>query len=346
MSVVSLDPADASPRSGRRPSIRDVARVAEVSYQTVSRVLNNHPSIRPDTRQRVLDAMLELDFRPNRAARRLATKRSFTIGVIVTVNGSYYGPTSVVSAIEDAAREAGYSTLLASPRNVEGTALTEALEHLIGEGVEGIVVLAPQTRTAEAIAEVRTSVPVVLLQSDRPGADPRLSVDNELGAAIATRHLIGLGHERIALLAGPGDWSEARARTRGFEAALAAAGLSPVAMATGDWSAESGYTAFQHIVGHGATAVFCANDQMALGLVHAAADRNLAVPADLSVVGFDDIPESAHFLPPLTTIRQDFDELGRRSIGSLLARMRHTTPPDDVPVRPSLVVRASTLPVR
>jgi DNA-binding LacI/PurR family transcriptional regulator len=334
--------------AGRRkpPSIRDVARVAEVSYQTVSRVLNNHPSIRPDTRQRVLDAMTQLDFRPNRAARRLATKRSFTIGVVVTVNGSYCGPSSSISAIEDAAREAGYSTLLASPRRMDAAALSEALEHLIGEGVEGIVVLAPQTRTAEVIATVGKPVPVVLMQSDQPSTSPGLSVDNELGGALAARHLLGLGHRRLAMVAGPGDWSEAVARRRGFEGALAEAGVSTVAVAEGDWSAESGYDAFQRLVRHDFTGIFCANDQMALGLIHAASDRNLAVPTDLSVVGFDDVPESAHYLPPLTTIRQDFEVLGRRSIQSLLAQVEGTSVSFDVPVRPSLIVRASTLAVR
>jgi len=340
---VSLEPADTSLPPGRAPSIRDVARVADVSYQTVSRVINNHPSIRPHTRQRVLDAMVELDFRPNRAARRLATKRSFTIGVVVTVNGAYYGPTSMVGAIEDAAREAGYSTLLASPRSAEDTAITEAVEHLIGEGVEGIVMLAPQIRTAEAIAGIRTAVPVVLMQADHVGSAPGLSVDNELGAALATRHLLGLGHTRIAHVAGPADWTEAQARVRGYTSALAVAGLEPVAVVEGDWTAESGYTAFQHLVGHDLTAVFCANDQMALGLIHAAADRDLTVPNDLSVIGFDDVPESAHYLPPLTTIRQDFDELGRRSLHHLLARLHATPPHDEVPVRPSLVVRASTM---
>lgn len=335
-----------SAERGRPPSIRDVASAAGVSYQTVSRVLNNHPSIRPGTRQRVLDAMTALDFRPNRAARRLATKRSFTVGVVVTVNGSYYGPTSIVSAVEDAAREAGYSTLLASPRNNDAPALSEAIEHLIGEGVEGIVVLAPQTRTAEVIATVGKPVPVVLMQSDRPGSSPGLSVDNELGGALAARHLLGLGHRRVAMVAGPDDWSEARARQRGFEAALAASDISPVAVAEGDWSAESGYEAFQRLAPHDFTGVFCANDQMALGLIHGAADRHRSVPTDLSVVGFDDVPESAHYLPPLTTIQQDFDILGRRSIQSLLGQVEGSEVVFDVPVRPSLVVRASTLPLR
>lgn len=337
--------AEPGPRAAAAhpPSIRDVAKLAEVSYQTVSRVLNNHASIRPATRQRVLDAMAELEFRPNRAARMLASHRSFTIGVLATVAGSYYGPTSSISAIEDAAREAGYSTLLASPRNVEAAELSDAIEHLIREGVEGIVVLAPQSRAADAIATVRKPVPVVMMQSDGEDTDPGLSVDNHLGGKLAAQHLLELGHRRLALVAGPADWSEAGARRRGFEEGLARGGAELVAVADGDWSAESGYVAYQRLHGAGFTAVFCANDQMALGLVHAAADHGLRVPVDLSVVGFDDIPESAHFLPPLTTLRQDFDELGLRSIRSLLARVEGADPAYDVPVRPTLVVRASTM---
>jgi DNA-binding LacI/PurR family transcriptional regulator len=174
-------------------------------------------------------------------------------------------------------------------------------------------------------------------------SDPGLSVDNELGGALAARHLLSLGHRRLALVAGPDDWSEAGARRRGFEATLAGAGLEPVAVADGDWSADSGYDAFARIADASFTGAFCANDQMALGLLHAAADRGLSVPGELSVVGFDDVPESGHYLPPLTTVRQDFDVLGRRSIRSLVAQVEGTPVEYDAPVRPALIVRASTM---
>ena len=324
-------------------NIRDVAREAGVSYQTVSRVLNDHANIRAETRQKVLDAMARLDFRPNRAARMLATSRSHTVGVLAAVNGSYFGPTSSIAAIEDAAREAGYSTMLTNPRDVDAASLREAVRHLIDEGVEGIVVLAPQTRTAEVLADLGTPIPIVIMQSELRDADAGLSVDNELGAALAVRHLLGLGHRRIALVAGPADWTEAAARTRGFEAALRDAGHEAAAVAAGDWTAESGYAAFQRLRAHDFTAVFCANDQMALGLVHAASDRGVHVPEQLSVVGFDDVPESAHYLPPLTTIRQDFDELGRRAIATLLARVEGTALAYPTPLPPRLTVRASTM---
>jgi DNA-binding LacI/PurR family transcriptional regulator len=291
----------------------------------------------------VLDAVAELKFSPNRAARRLATNRSYTVGVLMTASPAYYGPSSIMGAVEDAARESGYSTLLASPRRADVSEFGAALDHLIHEGVEGIVVVTPQIRAAEAMRNLREPLPVVMIPCD--GEEPGLSVNNEVGGEVAAQHLWDLGHRRLALVAGPADWSESGARTRGFERALAAVGAEPVAVAEGDWSAESGYQAFRHIAGAGFTGVFCANDQMALGLIHAAFDHGVKVPSDLSVVGFDDIPEAAHYLPPLTTVHQDFDVLGRRAVDRLLSAMRdNPIVPEGVgdPLRPQLMVRKST----
>lgn len=321
------------------PSIRDVAKLACVSHQTVSRVLNDHPYIRPATRERVLAAMAELNYRPNRAARTLATSRSCTIGVLLTASASHYGPASTIAAVEAAARDRGYSVVLASPGRVEEAELSGALDHLIHEGVDGIIAVAPQIRAAEAVAKLRNPVPVVMIQCD--GGDPRLSVDNRVGGKLAAEHLWRLGHRRLALVAGPEDWSEASARRHGFEEALAEVGSRPVAVAEGDWSADSGYRAFGYLRDSGCTSVFCANDQMALGLIHAAHDGGRLVPRDLSVIGFDDTPETAHYLPPLTTIRQDFQMVGRRAVDSLLSAL-HGTPKQGTLIHPKLVVREST----
>lgn len=320
------------------PSIRDVAKLARVSHQTVSRVLNDHPYIRPATRDRVLAAMAELNYRPNRAARTLATSRSCTIGVLLTASASNYGPASTIAAVEEAARDRGYSVVLASP-GVGETEFSGALDHLIREGVDGIIAVAPQIRAAEAVAKLHNPVPVVMIQCD--SGDPRLSVDNRVGGKLAAEHLWQLGHRRLALVAGPEDWSEASARRDGFEEALAGVGSSPVAVAQGDWSADSGYRAFAHLRDSGCTGVFCANDQMALGLIHAVHDAGRLVPRDLSVIGFDDTPETAHYLPPLTTIRQDFRMVGRRAVDSLLSAM-HGTPKHGTLIHPRLVVRDST----
>ncbi len=324
-------------------SIRDVAKLANVSHQTVSRVLNGHPSVRPATRQRVLDAVAELSFRPNRAARMLATNRSYTVGVLMTASHAYYGPSSVLRAVEDAARDSGYSILLASPRDTDVSEFSAAVDHLIHEGVEGIIVVAPQVRAAEAMTKLREPVPVVMVQC--ADVDPALSVNNEVGGELAAQHLWDLGHRRVALVAGPSDWAESGARTRGFARFLSSVGAVPVAVADGDWSSASGYEAFQQIADAGFTGAFCANDQMALGFIHAAHDHGVNVPNGLSVVGFDDIPEAEHYLPPLTTVHQDFDVVGRRAVDGLLSAMQdHAISPADAldPLRPELIVRKST----
>lgn len=324
-------------------SIRDVAKLAQVSHQTVSRVLNGHPSVRPATRQRVLDAAAELRFRPNRAARTLATSRSFTVGVLMTASPAYYGPNSIMTAVGDAARDSGYSILLATPRDTEVSEFRAAIDHLIHEGVEGIVVVAPQVRAAEVTMTLHQPVPVVMVQSDV--MDPGLAVDNRMGGRLVAEHLWDLGHRRFALIAGPSDWPESHNRRMGFEEHLTTLGASPVATAEGDWSAESGYRAFQEVSGTAFTAAFCGNDPMALGFIHAAFDAGRRVPTDLSVVGFDDVPEASHYLPPLTTVHQDFDILGRRAVDKLLFAMQHQQPgagDSEEALPPRLVVREST----
>ncbi|KQR24759.1 LacI family transcriptional regulator [Agreia sp. Leaf335] len=331
--------------SGRAPSIRDVARLAGVSHQTVSRVLNAHPSIRPETRERVLAVMGELNYRPNRAARALVTSRSATLGVL-SASSAQYGPASSIRAIERAARAEGY---FVNTVNVDGSDVGEieaALTHLLDLGIEGLVVIAPQVRVFDALVSLGLDLPFVTMQSTGRQGDHALSVDQITGARRATRHLIDLGHTRIQHLAGPLDWIEAEARIVGFHAELEAAGLPRVEPLVGDWTPESGYAAGQTIARDGGpTAVFSSNDQMALGLLHALRDAGLDVPGDVSVVGFDDIPEAAHFWPPLTTVRQDFDEFGRRCIGLLLAAIR-SAPAEERALVPDLIVRSSTAPPR
>lgn len=334
------------PDSTRSVSIRDVAKLAQVSHQTVSRVLNGHPSVRPATRQRVLDAVVTLDFRPNTAARALAGNRSYSIGVLATVSPAYFGPSSTMRGIEDAARDSGYSVLLANSRGTGAAELSSMLNHLVHQGVEGIVVLAPQKPAARAAAGMRKPVPVVMTQHDAGESD--LSANDELGGEIAARHLWGLGHRRLAHIAGPADWAEADVRRRGFEKALAEVGSTPVVTGRGDWSADSGYAAFDGVIRHRVTGVFCANDQMALGFMHAAADHGFNVPGDLSVVGFDGVPEAAHYRPPLTTMYLDFATLGRRAVERLLGILRggETAGGSRAPIRPRLMVRESTARIR
>jgi DNA-binding LacI/PurR family transcriptional regulator len=355
--------SDTRPRSA---SIRDVARLAGVSHQTVSRVLNGHPSVRADTRTRVLVAMEELQFRPSRAARMLSTRRSETIGVLAAAVGSHYGPASSVSAVEDAARDRGFYATVAHLASVSPDAITAAVEDLLGQDVEGIVIVAPRTAVLSHLASLPLNVPIVAAQGEQrdSGGVPVASVDQQAGVRMIMRYLITQGHERILHLAGPPDWNDAQSRLRAQAAELDMAGLAALPAVFGDWTADSGYAIGRDLVagvGTGEfTAVFSSNDQMALGLIHAFREAGLDVPRDVSVAGFDDIPESAHFWPPLTTVRQDFAELGKRCVDMLVDAIHGATssplpgpapaggvgaaasPPAMVP--PRLIIRASVKP--
>ncbi len=323
--------------------MREVAAAAGVSRQTVSRVLNDHPSIRPATRERVLSAMADLNFRPNRAARMLTTARSRTIGVLASSASSLFGPASSIDAVEQAAREAGYFVTVAHAASLDGAELAAALDHLGAQSVEGVVVIAPQRAVQEAMSALSLSVPSVTLHGAGVVGDEGVFVDQFEGARLATRHLIERGHVRIAHLSGPGDWSEARARRDGFVAEAASAGLEAVVSREGDWTAASGAAIGAELLAGGSapTGIFSSNDQMALGVLHAARQLGLRVPDDLALVGFDDIPEAAFFAPPLTTIRQDFAELGRRCVARLVALIEGRELAFAAPVAPVLVQRDS-----
>ncbi|MEO7123690.1 MAG: LacI family DNA-binding transcriptional regulator [Lacisediminihabitans sp.] len=323
--------------------MRDVARLAGVSHQTVSRVLNHHPSLREATRNRVLDAMETLNYRPNRAARMLVTNRSRTIGVLAAGSGSLYGPMSSISGIEEAARAADYYVSIANLEALDPDSLAAAIDHLSVQAVEGIVVIAPQQQVFEAITGMSIDVPFVTLQATGAFDGPGMFVDQYAGAQSAMRHLIDLGHRRIVHLAGPQDWFEAAARLNGFLGELKANALEELTPVVGDWTAEFGYHAGRELVRRGDfSAVFASNDQIALGLMHALREAGLDVPGDVSIVGFDDIPEAAHFWPPLTTVRQDFAELGKRSIAILMRELEGEVISHADAITPTLVVRAST----
>jgi DNA-binding LacI/PurR family transcriptional regulator len=329
------------PEKVRAPNIRDVARLAGVSYQTVSRVLNEHPSIRDTTKQRVLDVIREIGYRPNQAARTLVTSRSRTIGVLASQTANY-GPTTSVTAIEHAAREAGYRITVTSIASTEYPSIKAALDQLQTQAVEAIVVIAPQVRVLEAIRELEITVPYVTLQNADLDSHHSMSIDQVAGARMATQHLIDLGHTEIMHISGPQDWIEAEARMQGYLEAINAADLRTRAPILGDWSAHFGYYAGLELLRfRDFTALFASNDQMALGFIHACWDSGLSVPGDISVVGFDDIPEAAHFYPPLTTVRQNFTEIGRRAVSLLLTELQGGRVEHDQIV-PELVVRRST----
>jgi DNA-binding LacI/PurR family transcriptional regulator len=334
------------PSSTRAPNIRDVARAAGVSYQTVSRVLNDSPNLRPETRQRVLEAIDQLGYRPNQAARALVTSRSGVIGVLVASRAAAYGVQTTVYEIEDAARDAGYRVAVTTCLSDDGS-MRQAVDQLIGQAVEAIVVVAPQARVFDRLTAQPLGIPFVMLDSERRDAGHSVSVDQFEGARVATRHLIELGHRRILHLAGPQDWIEADARMRGYLREVSDNEIMTRPPILGDWTSEFGYRAGRELLHHMEfTAVFCSNDQTALGLMHAFREADVRVPGDISVVGFDDIPDAAHYWPPLTTIRQDFAEIGRRAVALVLAQLSaegdETVVAPGEAIRPQLVLRAST----
>jgi DNA-binding LacI/PurR family transcriptional regulator len=298
--------------------------------------------------------MDELQYRPNRAARALVKGRSRTIGVL-SASSSEYGPASSIAAIQDAARAEGYYVSTANLNSVDRESIADAINHLMYLAVEGIVVIAPQVRVFDALEEMSLDVPLVTLQSTGRLGGRALSVDQIAGARLATRHLIELGHRHIYHLAGPQDWIEAEARMRGFLEEMGAMDVPTTAPILGDWTADFGFFAGRELLRmRDFTAIFSSNDQMALGLMHAIREAGLDVPRDISIVGFDDIPEAAHFWPPLTTVRQDFPELGRRCIELLLGDLGgagygngdggRAGTADPRIIQPELIVRASTAP--
>lgn len=337
-----------SPTSARPPGMHDVARQVGVSHQTVSRVVNGHPNVRPETRERVMAAISELGYRRNTAARALVTRRSGVVGIVTTGSG-LFGPASTLLAVESAARDAGFFVSVSSLRAADASDIAVNLEHFLDQGAEGVVVIAPWDEVAEAAGGFAVQLPVVLVAADAPVMPGfhSLSVDQEAGARMAVQHLLGLGHRRILHVSGPADWFDARARTRGYTRELLDAGLEPMEVVAGDWSAESGYAIGRKLKRSALPdAVFLANDMMALGFLRAMREKKIDVPGDISVVGFDDVLGSAFFDPPLTTIRQDFERLGQECL-AVLGRVLNGSPdPDSDPLPPELVVRASTGPVR
>ncbi len=331
----------------------DVAAEAGVSHQTVSRVLNGHAYVRDDTRERVLAAIRALGYRPNQAARTLATSRSATVG-IVTTGTTHYGPASTVLAIEEAARAGGYFVSIAALDSREPGAAAAVLDQLITQGVDGIVVVAPLVDVARLVDEVSPRIPVVVVAArrDAPEDSPvrYVAVDQRAGSVRATTHLADLGHERIAHIEGPTGWFDAIERSRGFSDAIDRAGVQGTIVPAQGWSARHGYEVGVRLaedVGRGRiTAVFAGNDYLALGATRALWERGIRVPEDVSIAGFDDIDGSGFLVPSLTTVRQPFARLGAAAVRGLIEAWDGAEASDGATIEPEVVVRESTVPPR
>src|ERR1700722_11446757 len=327
-----------------RPLMVDVARLAGVSHQTVSRVLNDHPHVSAKTRAEVLAAIRDLGYRPNAAARTLATGRTKALGVI-SVDSTLYGPSSMLYGLEQAAPP-DYLVAIARLDTFDRELLHKAIDRFLGQAVEGIIVVAPQVAAVESLLSLTTDVPLVAIKCGIDAPLPAVTIDNQAGAARATQYLLDLGHRTVHNLAGPASWLDSQERITGWQRTLVAAGAPVPELVHGDWSARSGFEMGHRLAAlPEVTAVLCASDQMARGLLRALAEHGRSVPGDVSVVGFDDIPEAAYFPPPLTPVRQDFGELGRRAMHLLMDRISgpgRFVPA--LPIIPDLVVRASAAP--
>lgn len=333
--------------AGSRPVMDDVARLAGVSKQTVSRVLNDHPAVRTETRQAVLEAMRTLGYRPSRSARSLASGRTRMLGVI-SFDAARYGPASTLTAINTAAQKAGYLVSSIALDTADRNTVVEAVDRLSAEGADGIIAIAPQRPVATALARARPDTPLVMLDNGLGDGTPVVSSDFTEGARLATGHLLGLGHPTVRHIAGPTGWTSADRRAESWRETLARAGARVHEPLVGDWSADSGYQLGRRLAGdRDVTAVFVSNDQMALGLLRALHEAGRRVPQDVSVVGYDDIPEAAHLLPPLTTIRTDYSSIGTMALRLLLRQLDGPEPAADEPEHDSvvpveLIVRDST----
>ncbi|XTZ37427.1 LacI family DNA-binding transcriptional regulator [Salmonella enterica] len=301
-------------------TLYDVASHAGVSYQTVSRVINDAAHVAPRTREKVLAAMAELHYIPNRGAQQLAGKRSRAVGLLTT-DLALHAPSQIASAVKSRAGQSSANVIISMLERHDAQNCTSALQELLAQRVEGVLINIPlDNALAEQLAAQAAPTPILFLDVARTAAVNSLVFDAIQGARLGVEHLLGLGHQRIALLGGPQTSVSARTRFTGWLEALSEASLQPYASAHGDWSAASGYEKAHTLLADASLplAILVANDQMALGVLRACAEKGIAVPGQVSVVGYDDTADSAWFCPPLTTVRQAFKEAGERSVDWLL----------------------------
>lgn len=333
-------------RSRRSPSMADVAAHAGVSHQTVSRVLNDSPLVKPETREKVLSAIELLGYRRNAAARMLATNRSGRIGM-VSAHLALHGPSRIAVAVQEAGHRAGYEVSLVGLAEFSAESLASAVGRLLDEAVEALVVAVAHPAAREITRALPTPIPVVLAQGVTAGQQMAAGIDQIAGAALATDHLLDLGHSHVAHVTGPLDWVEAGQRREGWQLAHERRNVLPGPDLTGDWSPASGYAAGLRLADDpSVTAVFAANDDMALGVLRAFHERGRRVPEDVSVVGFDDISEAAYFWPSLTTVSQPFSLLGERAVELTLRALEGETDATADLLVPELMIRTSTGPHR
>ena len=327
----------------KRATLHDVAREAEVSYQTVSRVINNHENVSAKTRSRVLKAIEKLDFRVNRAAQIMQTKRSNTIEAVLF----YSGFNLFIYEMARATQQAGYHFVISAITEAE---FENTLESAASRFVDGLILIPnkPMTEDYEQLAELCNGIPFVQVGARLGALLPSVLYEQKQGARMATEHLIRLGHRKIAEISGPLQNHDGSDRHVGWQTTMRENGLDADLSVEGNYSLEGGYRGMKQLLNSGEdfTAVFIGNDSMAIGAHTALREEGLRVPDDVSMVSFDDIPEAAHFVPGLTTIRQDFQLLGRLAVEYVLSMVDNPdTPIHQRVLQPELIIRESTCPL-
>ncbi|MET1007083.1 MAG: LacI family DNA-binding transcriptional regulator [Propionibacteriaceae bacterium] len=324
----------------------DVAREAGVSQKTVSRVINDAPHVRPEVRDRVLAAIEQLGYRPNIAARALVTQRTHVIGVLA-VGLPLFGPAHRVFSLEHGARRRGYELALASLPEMSSADLHAAIQSLLGRGVEGIVLEIPN-QLVDIDPAVFRNVPIATSVGEIPGVSRQAVVDAHQAelSRLATEHLLGLGHRTVFHVAGPVEWDASQQRLNGWSAGLAAAGREQPDVLRGDWSPRSGYELGKRLAAQPeVTAIFTANDSQAMGVMRALTEAGRSIPGDVSVVGFDDVPEAEFQMVPLTTLWTDQEAISDRILSELVALIENREPDaPGPPIARELVLRSSTGP--
>lgn len=337
-----------------RSTIKEVASAAGVSTQTVSRVINDRPDVSSETRKRVQDIVGKLSYQPSALARSLSSQRSYTLGV-VTTGLRYIGPSRTLSGIASAAEEAGYSLLLKELPSFDTNEILPIFQALLSRHVDGIIWAVPkigENRNWMNKPALDVGVPIVYLTMEPQKNIPVVSIDNYAGGRMAVSHLLEQGYRNIGHISGPLDWWEAQQRMTAWKDVLKNAGLEVKdnQWAEGNWSSASGAQAVEKLFGQypEMDSIFVANDQMALSILKAAIEKELRIPEDIGIVGFDNIPESAYFWPPLTTVQQDQSNIARVAVEEMIKIIEsgwqglEPADPKSIMLPPTLVIRQST----
>ena len=342
--------SDSSSTGGSRGVVMfDVARAAGVSQKTVSRVVNGAPYVRADVRERVNRAIEQLGYRPNAAAQALRRERSHTIGVLA-LGTRFFGPSRRVFTLEHEARQLGYTLALASVPDLSARSVAEGIGTLLNRSVEGLVVEVP-THLIDIDPAQLAGLPVVTSAGwihDVP-RQAVVDIDQEEACRELTRYLLDLGHDTVWHVAGPRNWDAAQKRLDGWRSALRDASVRVPRVLYGNWSAASGYEQGRRLAAReDVTAIFAANDQMAMGILRALHEAGREIPGDVSVVGFDDVPEAEFQMVPLTTVGIDLDQTAQRILAELLRMIEGGEPPAEAVTLPGteLIIRRSSGPVR